>query len=500
MSKFYKLNNNDRDIFRLVDQAAFSNPFTTERHELYKQISGHKIIDYNGLSPEQQLIRSAAENTHRHLYPLRKANRANINFYTGEDRTLIESAQLFDIFHRNVGVQNQLIEDQVTAGDKPLSGPYGRDTIKELLVAGFNEEVAGNYFAFFFQLQRGYVFIRNNLVGNSISMHKLRAHLWGTVFTCDPRRFGTKLWDRMEDFSTLFLGETGTGKGVAASAVGQAGFIPYDLKKERFTDSFRKNFIPINLSQYPESLIESELFGHKKGSFTGAVADHQGVFSQCRPHGVIFLDEIGDVSIQTQVKLLQILQERTFTAVGSYEKLRFPGRVIAATNKPIDTLRKDDSFREDFYYRLCSDIVTIPTLRQRIEEDPRELDLLVSSLLTRIQGEENNELAEELTDIIRQKLDPDYQWRGNVRELEQAIRRIILTGSYESNNLQKKGKAENLAEEIENGTLNAHELLGRYCSLLYQKMGTYEAVAKKTGLDRRTAKKYILAGERERFN
>ena len=448
MTKHHTLSNHERDIFRLVDQAAFSNPFTIERHELYKNVAGHKIVEFKGLSLEQQLIRSAAESTHRHLYPLRKTNKANIKFYTGEDRTLIESAQLFDIFHRYVGLQNQLIEAQIAAGDKPLSGPYGREVTGELIEAGFNADEAGNYFAFFYQLQRAYVFIRDKLVGNSASMHKLRSHLWETVFTCDTRRFGTKLWDRMEDFSTLFLGETGTGKGAAASAVGQSGFIPYDLKNERFTDSFLKNFIPINLSQYPESLIESELFGHTKGSFTGAVADHLGIFSQCRPHGIIFLDEIGDVSIQTQVKLLQILQDRTFTALGSYEKLRFPGRVVAATNKPIDDLRKSGSFREDFYYRLCSDIVTIPTLKQRIEEDPEELDLLVNNLLTRIQGEDNKNLAEEITNIIRQKVAPEFQWRGNVRELEQAIRRIILTGEYESNHLREENKAEKLAEEI----------------------------------------------------
>src|SRR5213078_1832008 len=133
-----------------------------------------------------------------------------------------------------------------------------------------------------------------------------------------------------------------------------------------FAESFTRTFISLNLSQFPEALIESELFGHKKGAFTGAIEAHEGVFARCSPHGAIFLDELGEVSIPTQIKLLQVLQERTFSPVGSREKLRFCGRVIAATNSELDELRRQKVFRDDFYYRLCSDILTVPSLRQRI--------------------------------------------------------------------------------------------------------------------------------------
>jgi len=191
---------------------------------------------------------------------------------------------------------------------------------------------------------------------------------------------------RMEDFSTLLLGETGTGKGTAAAAIGRSGFIPFDRKTETFVESFKQSFVSINLSQFSETLIESELFGHKKGSFTGAVGDYKGVFDQCSPYGAILLDEIGEVPKQIQIKLLQILQERVYSPVGSHEKHRFQGRVIAATNRSMKKIRKEGIMRDDFFYRLCSDVITVPPLRQRIQEDPGELHALIARLIERMTG------------------------------------------------------------------------------------------------------------------
>src|SRR6185295_4556060 len=175
-------------------------------------------------------------------------------------------------------------------------------------------------------------------------------------------------------------------KGSAAAAIGRSIFIPYQLRERRFAKNFKDSFIAINLSQFSEHLIESELFGHRKGAFTGAIDHHQGVLERCDAHGALFLDEIGEVSVPVQIKLLQVLQERTFAPVGGRERKRFSGRVIAATNQPLDRLRSEGRFREDFFYRLCSDVIRVPTLRERIAESSAELPQLVRILVERIAG------------------------------------------------------------------------------------------------------------------
>src|SRR5439155_1918367 len=178
--------------------------------------------------------------------------------------------------------------------------------------------------------------------------------------------------------------------------------------------NFAESFIAINLSQFPETLIESELFGHRKGAFTGAIDHHAGVFERCSGHGALFLDEIGEVSIPVQIKLLQVLQERTFTPLGGHERKRFSGRVIAATNQPLGRLRRDGRFRDDFFYRLCSDVIGVPTLRQRIVESAAELELLVRLLIRRITGVPDSARVTKVLEALAVGLPRNYAWPGNV--------------------------------------------------------------------------------------
>jgi DNA-binding NtrC family response regulator len=486
MSMSKNLSDADRGFFQLVAKAVACNPFEDRYLDLLTQIAG----DPKASGAEQDKL--VAERVKECVQKLEADNAASVKQYADADREVLHDALLFDVFHRFYPAFDQLIADQIAADDKLVPVPFAEEVLRLLARRGFNAEEARRYFAIIYQIRRAYFFIDRGLVGRSDCMKELRRRLWNNVFTHDIRLYERHLWNRMEDFSTLLLGETGTGKGTAAAAIGRSGFIPFDEKKGCFVESFTRSFVALNLSQFPEALIESELFGHKKGAFTGAVEVHEGVFARCSAHGAIFLDEIGEVSVPVQIKLLQVLQERTFSPVGSHERLRFRGRVIAATNRPLEKLRSGGQIRDDFFYRLCSDVLTVPPLRQRIQEDPRELDDLIVLIVTRLTGESSEEMVRAVRKSIDSSLGNNYAWPGNVRELEQAVRRILLTRHYEGD---RKAIAPDLRARlqagIEDGLLDADALLAGYCALLHERHGTYEEVARRTNLDRRTVKAYI---------
>jgi DNA-binding NtrC family response regulator len=193
-----------------------------------------------------------------------------------------------------------------------------------------------------------------------------------------------------------------------------------------------------------------------------------------------------------QIKLLQVLQERTFTPLGGRDKKRFPGRVIAATNQPLDRLRSERRFRDDFFYRLCSDVIEMPTLRQRLAESPAEMVQLVRLLVARITGLEGTDLADGVLQQLEECVPSGYPWPGNVRELEQAVRRVLLTGRYVPAAAQaSRNEDDQLVDKLRAGELTAAELLARYSAMLHRRLGTYAEVAKRTGLDPRTTRKHV---------
>ena len=480
----------DREFFAILADVVYGNPFTSQRAALVSRIAP-------GATPAQQITdrEALARVVAPRLAPYLRAGAPDTAGLSEADQRLLEPVFLYVCYHRAVPQLDALIERQSGKGGEPLTVAGADEAIGELVRSGFAAERAARYYSLFFQLRRGFYFILRSLAGDCESMHRLREALWNNIFTHDMRGFETALWNRMEDFSTLVLGETGSGKGAVAAAIGRSGYIPYDTARRRFAANFTETFIAINLSQFAENLIESELFGHRKGAFTGAIDHHEGVFERCNAHGALFLDEIGEVSIPVQIKLLQVLQERTFTPVGGREVKRFSGRVIAATNQPLGALRRGGRFRNDFFYRLCSDVIEVPTLRQRIAESPAELEQLVRLLVARISGAEVPELAAQVLEVLQRDLPRGYGWPGNVRELEQAMRRILLTGRYTGEATDAALMEEDqLARQLKAGELSADALLGGYCAQLYRQLGSYTEVAKRVGLDPRTTRKYVQAG------
>jgi sigma-54 specific flagellar transcriptional regulator A len=482
-----RLGPRDREFFAALANVVFGNPFTPQRAELIVKLAPG--VPLGDMTMHREVLAQMVE---PRLEPWLREGAPALRRLSAADRRLLEPALLYVCYHRYVPQLDALIEKQARQGGAPLAVPFGDQAIADLVSSGLPEERAARYFALFFQLRRAFYFIVGSLAGECEAMRRLREALWNNVFTHDMRGYDAALWDRMEDFSTVLLGETGTGKGSAAAAIGRSGFIPYLTEQRRFAANFSESFITINLSQFPEELIHSELFGHRKGAFTGAIDHHQGVFERCSAHGALFLDEIGEVSIPVQIKLLQVLQERTFTPLGGHEKKRFSGRVIAATNRRLGEQRQKGSFRDDFYYRLCSDVIEVPTLRQRIAQSRGELKQLVQLLVDRIAGKQASELTAPVMEALERELPPGYAWPGNVRELEQAVRRILLTSRYAGDIADAATDDEGrFAEQLRAGELTAEELLASYCALLYRRLGTYAEVAKRTGLDPRTSRKYV---------
>jgi two-component system nitrogen regulation response regulator NtrX len=205
----------------------------------------------------------------------------------------------------------------------------------------------------------------------------------------------------------LILGENGTGKELVARAIHQSS--------RRRTGPF----IEVNCAAIPEELIESELFGHVKGAFTGSVADKPGRFEQASG-GTIFLDEIGDMSLKTQAKVLRVLQEQVMERVGGTQRIRVDVRVLAATNKDLPAEIRDGRFREDLYFRLNVIPIFVPPLRDRAEDIPLLADHFMA-LMAAEYGRRPKRLAPEAVARLQ-----SYSWPGNVRELRNTIERLII--------------------------------------------------------------------------
>ena len=212
--------------------------------------------------------------------------------------------------------------------------------------------------------------------------------------------------------TVLIMGESGTGKELISRA------IHYSSNRKNFP------FVTINCAAIPETLIESELFGHEKGAFTNAIERKLGRFEVAH-QGTLFLDEIGELSLSTQAKILRFLEEREFTRVGGSKTIKVDVRLITATNKDLTQLLKKGSFREDLYYRVNVVPILIPPLRERKEDIPLLLDYFIRKF-----NQENNKnvkgVSKEASELVM-----NYEWPGNVRELENLIERVIALTSNE---------------------------------------------------------------------
>lgn len=212
---------------------------------------------------------------------------------------------------------------------------------------------------------------------------------------------------KTHDTSVLILGESGTGKELVARGI------------HKLSDRKEEVFGAVNMSAVPETLFESEFFGHKKGSFTGAVADKAGWFEMANG-GTLFFDEIGEMEQSLQVKLLRVLEDRRFTKVGTQKEQTFDIRIIAATNKTVEEMSSGKVFRADLYYRLSTFTIYLPPLRDRREDIPSLIEHFFNSLVKKM-GKDIRKINQEVFQILKQ-----YDFPGNIRELRNLMERAII--------------------------------------------------------------------------
>ena len=213
--------------------------------------------------------------------------------------------------------------------------------------------------------------------------------------------------------SVLITGESGTGKELVARAI-------HELSPEK-----NEPFIAVNCGAIPENLIESELFGHKKGSFTGAIADKPGLFEAANG-GTLFLDEIGELPLLMQVKLLRALQDRAIRRVGGNDTIKIDARIVAATNRDLEAGVKNGTFREDLYYRLNVIMLETPTLRQRVGD----IEELLNIFFTKFNEKQKRNLKGFSPEALEVLL--SHRWPGNVRELENVMERVVTLETKDS--------------------------------------------------------------------
>jgi len=210
------------------------------------------------------------------------------------------------------------------------------------------------------------------------------------------------------DLTVLILGETGTGKGLAARTV------------HELSTRASGPFVQVHCGAIPETLVESELFGHEKGAFTGAISRKLGKVELAKG-GTLFLDEIGDMPLESQVKLLELLEERTFERVGGTETLQADVRILAATNRNLQQMVEAGTFRDDLYFRLQVFPVQLPPLRERREDIPLLAIYFMQRMAAHLNKAQVTQLTPQALSVLRA-----HDWPGNVRELEHAVSRAVV--------------------------------------------------------------------------
>jgi transcriptional regulator with AAA-type ATPase domain len=513
----------ERKVADAIADIAFGNPFLPERIALERQALGPEFVeagpvirvrsgaDYDAMFPNvaklHRLAEDLSESVRRRIGSDEEA--------TARDLALYEDLACYVLYNRHMSLVHEPIRASMDssgwAGPVKVWPTFRSDFESFFAIPG--RELPSRHrpehaFAVFFQIARAFHSIFENIGGSSMPTARLRAAVWQSIFTHDPRRYMRALYPFMVDIPTLITGPSGSGKELVARAIGQSLYAEFDPANKRFAEN---RYHALNLSAFAPTLVESELFGSVKGAFSGAT-DRIGWLEECgRPGGVnaVFLDEIGELDEAIQVKLLRVLQDRRFSRVGETGAVlrEFQGKLIAATNRDLAAAMRKGRFRPDFYYRLCADVITTPSLKDQLADRPEDLPDMVRYVVERrvlrreavgsaaVDDKEVDAVVDEAVEWIGRHLGDGYPWPGNFRELEQCVRNLIIRKYYQPPGLagpaDGDGPIEAFLREIHDGSLTSADLRGKYYALVLLRTGSLTAASKRLGIDWRVVKKYV---------
>jgi transcriptional regulator with AAA-type ATPase domain len=502
----------ERQTAETIANIAFGNPFDEVRIARERKVLGAKFVEtgvyrympdagYDSMFPNvRELHRRAEEFVHDAREQLRSGHDA-----AQADLRLYEELVCYVLYNGHMSVFLEPTRQSLKSpdwGGPVKSWPEFREEFRAYL------EIPGrslpsqyqpeHVFAVCFQVARAFHAIFENIVGSSTATARLREAVWQSIFTYDMRRYMRTLYPRMAHVTTLITGPSGTGKELVAQAIGRSRYLKFDTEKKQFA---RSRYTALNLSAFVPTLLESELFGHIKGAFSGAI-DRKGWLEQCSgSDDTVFLDEIGELDEAIQVKLLRVLQERCFLRVGETtdHPREFHGKIIAATNRDLAAAMRAGRFREDFYHRLCDDHIVTPSLAEQLAERPQDLAQMVRFLVSRTLGEatmcarEADALTDQAVDWIEGNL-KDHPWPGNVRELSRCVRNVMIRGSYcppmsPRDGAGELGPIEELFHSVRKVEFTADRLLGCYYALAYSRFDeSWTAAGRRLDVDYRTVK------------
>ena len=485
-----------------IHSLAFVNPFAGQRDEIEAT-----IISQMGQTEKPCIRNSKFTNEFNQvLYWVEQGEQSLLSGMAKGYESAVRAEQMaslayFSLYHELVDDLDALIESEesdLTANRKLFKKIEAGIKKRRPLVSGGRSamwEKPEHLFACFYQLRRAFLCLFNEIVGWSEPVRALRVRVWESVFTKDMLSYQQWMHESVGRFPTLILGPTGSGKEIMARAIGLSRFIPYDPSSGQFASNPKKSFCPVNLSALSETLIESELFGHRKGSFTGAMRDRAGIFKTAGQYGTVFLDEIGEVPESIQVKLLRILQSGEFQAIGGDAPSFYEGKIIAATHRDLGEQVRNGGMREDFFYRLCGDQVNTIGLQDILSSSPNEIVNSVHYICTKLFGSDGaKELSSRVVDKLQSVLPRNYPWPGNFRELEQAVRNIIVHDEFVP--LGQTGEDEfDIRETYRSTQVSLSEWNQIYARKAYDSAGSYREAARRLNADQRTIKKLVQGAE-----